>query len=388
MLKVLQINDYPTTAAGGTEVLLRRTVELLQAHDAEPHLFTVADLPDGRLTPRRYIDNPVARRALAEKLDALRPDVVHLHNFYHVLSPGILDALREYRRRYTLRVVMTAHDYHLVCPNSGGNWFGGAAVQPIDPERLPSLGYLLSRRWDRRGWGHSLMKIMQHLWHYRCRAMLGTIDMVICPSRFMQRLIAPLQRPTCLLPHPVALRSGPRLARPPQLSLAYAGRLEPEKGVREFLEHLPVDIDATMQIIGDGPERASCEKVCRRRGLGGHVRFLGWRPHADALAAIAAAHVLVLPSRCLESYGLTLIEALAAGTNVLASDRGAMRELVQSAGVGYLFDPADPTSLARQLAQIDGDHAAGRLNTFDVSTFLATRGEDDYMRKLLRVYAA
>jgi phosphatidyl-myo-inositol alpha-mannosyltransferase len=104
------------------------------------------------------------------------------------------------------------------------------------------------------------------------------------------------------------------------------------------------------------------------------------------LAEIAQAHVLVLPSRCFESYGLTLVEALAAGTNVLASDMGAMREVIQAAGVGYLFDARDPASLAAQLRGIGAAHAAGTLNRFNVSAFLAGRSEAGYLRGLLSVY--
>ena len=385
MLRVLQINDYPPAAGGGAEVLLGRTLELLRARDVRADVFTAADLPDARRTPRRYLDNPVARRALAARLEALRPDVVHLHNFYHLLSPGILLELERYKQRRPLRVVMTAHDYHLVCPNSGGNWFAGHdAAQPIDPRRVGSLGYLLSRRWDGRGRAYSLLKLVQHLWAYHWRGATRALDVVICPGRFMQHLVQPLGRPTCHLPPPippVAHRAG---ERPDVLHLTFAGRVGPEKGVAEFLRALPGDFAGQLTVVGDGPELPRCRQVSRQRRLA--VRFLGRLPHEGALAEIARAHVLVLPSRCLEGAPLTLVEALAVGTNVLASDLGGMREIIEQAGVGYLFDPTDAASLARQVARITADHAAGVLNRFDVSAFLAARGEESYLRGLLRVY--
>src|SRR5262249_61725560 len=88
--KALHINDSPEDAGGGTEVVLRSPIALLRQRGIHVESFTCADLPDPRLSPLRYIDNRHARQTLAARLDALRPDVVHLHNYYHVLSPGIL----------------------------------------------------------------------------------------------------------------------------------------------------------------------------------------------------------------------------------------------------------------------------------------------------------
>src|SRR4029079_5790084 len=128
-------------------------------------------------------------------------------------------------------------------------------------------------------------------------------------------------------------------------------------------------------VLGDGVDRPAAEAVCHRRGLSERVAFLGRRPHPEALGIIAAAHVLVLPSRWDENYPLSLIEALAAGTNLLVADRGGMREIVQDAGVGYRFRPDDPASLADQLRAVRDAHTAGTLNGFDATAFLAGRDE-------------
>jgi glycosyltransferase involved in cell wall biosynthesis len=385
MLKVLQVNDYPSSAGGGAEVVLERTMQLLRPHTAQVEVFTSADLADARLTPRRYVDNPVARRALAARLETLRPDIVHLHNFYHVLSPGILLELQRYRRRRPLRVVMTAHDYHLVCPNSGGNWFEVGATRPIDPKRIGSLRYLLSRRWDERGSLHSLLKTLQHLWNYRWRGVFRTLDLIICPSRYVERLLQPLGVATLHLPNPTPVAQSEGL-RPKHLRLIFAGRLVGEKGMARLIEQLPATFQGELAVIGTGPEELRCRRAALARGLGSRVRFLGRLPHAQTLAEIAQSHVLVLPSLCLEGAPLTLIEALAAGTNVLASNFGGMREIVESAGVGYLFDPVRPQSLLEQLTRIEVDHREGRLNRFEIASFLAARTESYYLAGLLQAY--
>src|SRR5438094_10343440 len=88
MHRVLHINDYPAEAGGGAEVVMSRTMMLLRQAGVLVDTFTCNDLSDQRRTPWRYISNSEACNALTVKLQAFRPDVVHLHNFYHVLSPG------------------------------------------------------------------------------------------------------------------------------------------------------------------------------------------------------------------------------------------------------------------------------------------------------------
>src|SRR5690242_19567928 len=111
MDKVLHINDYPPEAGSGAEVVMAHTLALLRDRGLTVETFTCDDVPDLRRTALNYIDATDVRRALASRLEQFRPDVVHLHNFYHVLSPGILATLHEYRSRHGLRVVMSAHDY-------------------------------------------------------------------------------------------------------------------------------------------------------------------------------------------------------------------------------------------------------------------------------------
>jgi glycosyltransferase involved in cell wall biosynthesis len=386
--RILHINDYPAGQGGGAEIVMARTIELLRARGFSVDAFTAADLADPRLTPWRYLNNAEARRALTARLDAFGPDVIHLHNYYHVLSPGILAELAVYKRRRPVRVVMTAHDYHLVCPNAGGSWFRwlGGRREVVETTRLGSLGYQLTRAWDHRSGVHSLLKLLQHAWHYRWRRRQRVIDHVICPSRFVQQTLAPAGLATTWLPHPAPAGLPTNVRRPATLHLVFAGRIEHEKGLHEFLCAVPSDFAARLIVVGAGDDRARCERTCAERNLQMTVQFLGRRPHAETLAHIAGAHVLVQPSRVLETYGLTLIEALAAGTNVLASDRGASREIVEDAGVGFLYDVEKPARLVDQLHEIRRRHEDGTLNRFRLDSFLQWRSEARHVDALLQIY--
>src|SRR5207244_285809 len=151
-------------------------------------------------------------------------------------------------------------------------------------------------------------------------------------SRFLQALFGRLGQTAIHLPPPA-----PRYRVTPQrprekLHLAFVGRVEPEKGLSQFLELLPASFQGLLSIIGDGSDLSRCREICARLGLQGCVRFLGRRAHNEVLNLIAEAHVLVLPSLVLESYAIAVVEALSVGTNLLVSDRGAAQELVQASG--------------------------------------------------------
>jgi glycosyltransferase involved in cell wall biosynthesis len=397
-VRVLHVNDYPLdhAAAGGCEVSIDTIVRSLRHLGADASLevaeFTIADCPAHRLTPARYLSNPVARAALARTIASFRPDVVHLHNFYHALSPGILATLaaakRERAASRPLRVVMTAHDGHLVCPNSGLGVVRRGRIEAVDLGRLGRIGPLLTTRWDHRGVAHSALKVAQHLWAYRVRHWERVIDIVICPSRFLTDLMTAHGLPALHLANPVAPAStnGPRPDGP--LALVFAGRIGPEKGLAEFLEALPASFDGTLTVVGDGEDADRCRAICRGRGLGGRVTFVGRRPPAEAQAIIARCHVLVLPSRLHENAPVSLLEALSVGTSVVASDRGGMREIVECFGVGHTFDVHDAASLERTLDAVAAEHRAGRLNDFDVDDLLRARDERGFVAGLLEVYGA
>ena len=383
-MRVLEVNDY--RSLGGAEVLMDTTVSLLRDRGVDVELFTGDDVPAMRRTPLGYLDSSRARRALATRLERFDPDVVHLHNFYHLLSPGILQTISVHRRRRPLRVVMTAHDYHLVCPSSGLLHVCNGSLRSADVDRLGDATYLLTRRWDERGMAHSMLKLAQHVWNYRMHRRREVIDCVICPSRFLEGVFARNGLPTLWLPNPAPAgrRSGPRPAD--AVRLVFTGRVGPEKGVAEFLETLPADFPGGFTIVGDGPQLARCRAVVQRRGLDSIVEFTGRLPHDEALAVVARSHVLVLPSLCVENHPMSLLEALAAGTNILASNLGGMREIVETAGVGFVFDPHDPPDLCRALDRVVAAFREGTLNDFDASAFLQERGEQAYVDRLVEAF--
>lgn len=374
--------------SGGAEVLMMQTVKLLRERGVEVDVFTSHHVKDRKVTPLRYINHNQCRASLRHKLREFQPDVAHVHNLYHALSPGILAELAACKKVRPLRVVLTAHDYHLACPNSGAMWYSSNnAVNLADRTRLRSLAYLLSRRWDRRGWAHSLLKLLQHVWNYRICNRRSAIDIVVSPSQFMHDIMHAAGVNSIHLPYPSPLVSKSILGqRSDQLTLLFAGRVEPEKGVAEFLECLPNEWPFDFIIVGNGSELERCQRVCNRRRIAERVTFTGRLSHDETLRAISQSHVLVLPSLWWENYPLSLLEALAMGTNILVSDCGGMREVVQVAGTGFKFVPSNQASLRDAIVGIHHQFAQGTLNSFTLSNELSQRDESWYIGKLMNLY--
>jgi glycosyltransferase involved in cell wall biosynthesis len=149
----------------------------------------------------------------------------------------------------------------------------------------------------------------------------------------------------------------PAVARSPHELLA-VGRLEPQKGMDVLLRALRQIVgefpDVRLRIAGEGSERAALEKQARDLGLGDRVAFLGQRD--DVISLMAESGLLVHGARW-EGFGLVLLEAMAAGTPVVATRVGGVAEVVADGETGLLVAPEDSAALAAGVSALLRDPA-------------------------------
>jgi glycosyltransferase involved in cell wall biosynthesis len=144
----------------------------------------------------------------------------------------------------------------------------------------------------------------------------------------------------------------------------FAGRLDPGKGVRDLAEawdraHPDLPASSRLRFLGDGPLKAELAELAARDGLAGSIDMAGWLP--SAIPEYAKADVCVLPSYA-EGNSNTILEAMAAGLPIVATDVGGTRMLVGPDGASNLVAPGDVPGLARRLVQIGRDRdGRGRL---------------------------
>jgi len=149
------------------------------------------------------------------------------------------------------------------------------------------------------------------------------------------------------------LRGGFRMDGP---TLAFAGRLTAQKALGDALEALSLVDGVTLLIAGDGDQRAPLEARVAELGLGTRVRFLGPLPRERVVELFHAADASILSSSW-ENFPHTVVEALAAGTPVLATAVGGVAEVVHDGENGLLVEPGDVEGLAGSIRRFFADAA-------------------------------
>ncbi|MBA2426680.1 MAG: glycosyltransferase family 4 protein [Actinobacteria bacterium] len=298
----------------------------------------------------RVLYSPASRRGMAAVLEAFRPDVVHLHNIYHQLSPSILRPLKD----QGIPAVMTLHDYKLACPTYlfldhgqvceaclGGHFYNAVLRRCNDGSLLAS----------------SLSAIELTL-HTATRA-YSPVRVFLCPSRFL------LSKMTEAGVYPDRLRLLPNFVDVHRIKpgteqgtrVLYAGRLSPEKGVDVLIEAAAL-AGIELDIAGDGPARAEFEALAQR--LGASVRWHGHMSQEALHDLTRTAAVAVMPSRCHENQPLGVLEAFACGVPVVGTTLGGIPDLIRPGTDGDLAPPNDPPGLAEALQRVLADPRRAR----------------------------
>lgn len=324
--------------------------------------------------------NPFSARAILGAVDSFKPDVVHVHNTFPLLSPAIFHAIGQ-----GAATVLTLHNYRLVCPAAIPMRDGNVCTSCIDKQSvLPALQYGCYRN-SRVATVPLAMNVALHraigTWKHK-------VDAFIALSEFQKSLMArgglPLAKihvkPNFYPGNPAVV---PWAERQPYV--VFVGRLSEEKGVHTLLQAWRAwGADAPeLRLVGDGPLRAALEL----QAAGLPVRFLGQVPFAEAQAQVANASLLVLSSECFEGFPMVVREAFAFGTPVAVSDIGPLPSIVQHGSNGVVFPPANPAGLLAVLQAAWRDQPAlERMGRAARESFETLYNEDANYQMLMQIY--
>jgi len=401
-MKILMLNKYHYLKGGSERYYLELT-RLLESHGHTVIPFSMQserNLPSpyedyfvpnveytGALSPGRRIavalrtiDYPRARRNMERLIADTRPDVVHAHNVYHQLSYAPLRAAR----RRGLPVVLTAHDYKLVCPNNsflsdyavcekcGGRSFYRAFLQRCAKGRLADSFVLMCEAYFNR----RLFDVM------RC------IDRVITPSRFMRDKFVEHGLPPDRIVHHVNTLDleayAPRFGGDGYA--LYLGRLAREKGVATLLRAIRRAPGVPVKILGEGEQKDELLRLVAEERIA-DVAFLGHRSGPELLDTIRAASFVVVPSECYENCPYAVLESFALGKPVVGARIGGIPELIEDGANGYLFAPANAEDLADKIRALASDEE--RVRAFGRAARAKVEREfdpQDHYRFILGVY--
>lgn len=286
------------------------------------------------------------------------PDVAHVHNTWFADSPAVIEALSE----AGVPVVATLHNYRLLCVNGVLFRDGKPCLDCVGSSPLPGVVH----RCYRGSAALSSVAASTIAVHRLLRTWEERVAVLLVPTDFARDTFvrAGLPPGRLLVKSHFTEDPGPRRT-PPSVSstVLFVGRLTEEKGVGVLLEAWERFDEPSLEllVIGDGPLRGRLEADAGRR-----VRFLGRLSPTAVRRHMLEARVLVFPTVWLEPFGMVLIEAMACGLPVVASDIADAASILGAAADGLLVRPADAVALAGALRRLedgetlDAAGAAGR----------------------------
>ncbi|MFD7406854.1 glycosyltransferase [Streptomyces sp. NPDC059866] len=351
-------NRYASAQPSGENKVVDQEVALLRAagHRVEVFERRSDDIAARSLLGKAAVPllvpwNPAVRAELAARLRTERPDVVHVHNVFPLLSPAVLAACAD----ADVPAVATLHNYTQVCPPGTlqrdgrpcTECVGSAAPLPAvrhgcyRNSRLATVPLAVSLSVNRRRWWSGVERFF-------CIS-VAQRDVLVRAGMPAERLAV---KPN-FVPDPGTCRTGVGE------HLLYLGRLAEAKGVRLLMaawDEVAADggVGVPLVIAGAGPLEREVTAWAAGRD---DVRYVGLYDPAQCREAVARAVAVVAPSTWLEAFGLVVVEAMAAGVPVVAAGHGAFVELVEDGVTGLLHQPGEPASLASCIRRIAAEPA-------------------------------
>lgn len=331
------------------------------------------------LYPFKIIYSREAEKKMRKVLEDFKPDVVHLNNFNFQLTPSIIYAVKKYEKEYHahVRIIYTAHDVQLVCPNH-------LMQNPVTLECCEAcLKYGVGQCAKRRCIHGSRLKSILGVMEAKLYKLLKTyqkLDVIICPSYFLK---SKLDTDSVLFQRTIVLRNFvdmeiKRCNLPKQDYVLYYGRYSLEKGIGTLLkacEELP---KIPFHFAGSGPLEEDIRKVK-------NIKLCGFLTGEELVKEITQAKFVVFPSECYENCPFTVMESQVCKTPVLGSNLGGIPELINDGVTGELFESGNEKMLTEKIKKFWTNPELLQKYSDNCSQ-VQFDNVKEYVIKLLRVY--
>ncbi|MDD3711060.1 MAG: glycosyltransferase [Patescibacteria group bacterium] len=400
-MRILQVNKYNYIRGGAEKYFIEISRELKELghqvaifsmkhpknipSDFDKYFVSRISFNEGGfknkiIAPFRVLFSFEARRKFKRLVKDFKPDIIHIHNIYHQISPSILRVAKKRK----IPVIMHLHDYKLLCPN-----YQLLANNKICYRCLGGKYYncLQQRCFKNSFWKSFLATIEMYLHHRLLKIYKKNIDLFIAPSQFMKDTVVKFAWPENKIK--VLYNFSEKLQNDSVNNLddcgLYFGRLSKEKGIDILLSALNLaNKKISLKIIGSGPEESNLKKMVKDLKLESRVKFLGPKFREELFLEVKKAQFVFIPSIWLENMPLTLLEAMMLKKVVIASNTGGLPELVRDGQTGFLFNRGDSQDLARVIDSLD------QYNLLQIGIQANLLAEDlsvgRHLSKLLQIY--
>ena len=386
-MRILLIhNYYGSSAPSGENKVFEAEKAMMENHGHEVGVYTrhSDEIRNGNVIARLWgkikgamctVGNPFAARAVAKKCREFKPDIVHFHNTFPLISPLAVRAASKYAS-----VVMTLHNYRTAC----------AAGVPTRAGKVCSLCLDKKCVWDGikhqcyRGSLFATLPLAINIALYR-KKLPRWVSRFIVLSEFQKRKMVEYGWPEEKIEvkgnfvfrqdsqdlQDLNTHNHVNLVNPVQEKkdqIVYVGRLSKEKGVETLIKAFRLLCDdgfgcikrdetsnplrplraLRLKIVGDGVDRVKLAELAK--GL--NVEFVGLKPVEEVRRLMSESKVTILPSEWWETFGLTVVESMLEGTPVVVSNLGALPEIVQDGRFGEVFEAGNIEDCAAAIRRL------------------------------------
>lgn len=396
-MKILIVNKflYPN---GGSETYIFKLGEYLQSQGHEVQYFGMEH--EGRCVgnrvnaytsdmdfhggsffskftyPFKTIYSIEARVQVRKVLDDFNPDVCHINNFNFQLTPSIILEIRKYETETgnKVRVIFTAHDSQLVCPNH-------LMQNPLTGKPCTKClgGHYINCIKGKCIHGSTAKSLIGSLeaWYWNSRKTYKEIDAVISPSKFLSEKLGTNQilKDQMHVLHNFVDRANDDVKNQKEDYILFFGRYSYEKGIGTLLKVVDELPEVQFVFAGNGP---LVDEVNKRK----NIINKGFLSGSELQQTIASARLTVIPSECFENCPFTVMESQMYGTPVLGSDLGGIPELIQVGRTGELFESGNVLELKRKIIEVysKSDEYSNNCKSVVFDTI------EEYVEKIMKVY--
>lgn len=350
-MKILIVhNEYQQR--GGEDVVVEQETDLLRqyGHEVVQYIRTnheISAMSKGQkaMLPLQTIWSGKSSAELRDVITREKPDIAHFHNTFMLISPSAYYACQ----KMGVPVVQTLHNYRLLCPNA---LFlrDGHICEDCMGKLVPYPGVIHSCYRDSKAQSAGAAAMLT--FHRLRRTYRKQVDTYIALTEFVRdKFLEAGWHDANIVIKPNFLRDDPGAKASTGNYALFVGRITEDKGLWTVVKAWQQLTDIPIKIVGDGPILADLQAYADQHNLP-QIEFMGRQPKETVLQVMQDAYALIFPSEWYETFGLVAIEAYACGTPVIASNHGAVAEVVADGQTGLHFKAGDANDLAEKVKQL------------------------------------
>ncbi|MEN8154963.1 MAG: glycosyltransferase family 4 protein [Acidobacteriota bacterium] len=367
---------------GGEESVFNNEIKLLRdnGHMIETVILDNADINSLFSKIRTALFsfyNPFSSKLIKKKVNEFRPDLIHVHNFFPLVSPSVF-----FKRVIgNVPIIMTLHNYRLICANAM-LFRKNTICEKCMNKKTPVKGIFY--KCFRNSTLQTLLLVLVTSVHKYIGTWRKKIDLYICLSEFQKQKF---------IKSSLELKKGQIEVKPNfvfdngfdfeinRSFFLFVGRIEQEKGIDTLLDSFR-NTKYSLKIIGEGPLQEDVKIICEENM---NMEYLGVMDHEYVTTQMKMAKGLIFPSKNYEGFGMVIAESFSCGTPVITSDIGSQAEIVKNGINGLHFRVNDTEDLIKKVEELDQKYDYS-MNKNARLTYEKNYNNKENYKLLIRIY--